>query len=115
MTTKRQFTPEHALIVGRDEVPQQLIDEGGIVVGTRGDEVALVCFVPGGEVAFSHYMEPRMADEIGDTLKLHAAKVRQASLPVDQTPRCSKCHWPLAASVAEGCTATSCSYRGRRP
>ncbi|HVY79845.1 MAG TPA: hypothetical protein VG994_02595 [Steroidobacteraceae bacterium] len=33
--------------------------------------------------------------------------------PTDSTPRCSVCRWPLAASAAVGCTATSCSQRSK--
>lgn len=38
--------------------------------------------------------------------------VEDEPAPVDDTPRCTRCHWPLAATTAEGCTPTNCSYRG---
>lgn len=32
-----------------------------------------------------------------------------------EPPRCERCHWPLKATVEEGCTVGNCSYRGPKP
>lgn len=32
-----------------------------------------------------------------------------------EPPRCERCHWPLKATIEEGCTVGNCSYRGPKP
>jgi hypothetical protein len=55
-------------IVGPNEVPPEIVKEGGIVVGSRQDRVAFVFFEPGGAVTFSIHMSPEMAVEIAESL-----------------------------------------------
>ena len=79
--------PIEPIIVGQDEIPDEVFEAGGFVVGRRQKDrcVVFVCYEPGGTVAFSVDVDPRMAEAIGRALIENAAKVRAADSMEDQS------------------------------